>query len=247
MHTVPSAQGLEIVAVEDRDPDALGDPLPGPGAVVFEADGTATDVYVAPRLPEGMEPIVPEGDATSWGAAQRSDPRQAHCFAVADAFLLELLGALAPRRAYASPEPIVAFGWDEDADEPIRHRGTLAAGWVVSHGVAFDAEFFYLHRRLTWTWERPRQPPAPSAKVWSFIGGEISSEITGEPAPRIVERAQLFGLTLGFDTEHCATHFLESIGTTDTVCLRGSAAQRRELVRMLGTFTPIERAGATSP
>jgi hypothetical protein len=204
-------------------------------------------VYVAPRLPEGVEPLVPEDDATSWGAAQRSDPRQARCFAVADAFLAQLLGALAPARAYASPEPIVAFGYDEDADEPITHRGELPTGWVVTHGVAFDAEFFYLHRRLTWTWERPREPPAPSAKVWSFLGGEISSEITGEPPPRIVERAQLFGLTLDFDTEHCATHFVESIGTTDTVCLHGSAAQRRELVRILGSFRPIARPAATSP
>lgn len=246
MHTVPSAHGLEIVAVEDRDPDALGDPLPGPGAVVFEADGTATDVYVAPRLPEGMEPIVPEGD-TSWGAAQRSDPRQARCFAVADAFLLQLLGALAPRRPYTSPEPIVAFGWDEDADEPITHRGTPPTGWVVSHGVAFDADFVHVHPRLTWSWERPREPGPGSATIWSFVGGEMSSEITREPPPRIVERAQLFGLTLGFDTEHCAAHFLESIGATDTVCLRGSAAQRRELLRVLATFTRLERPGATSP
>jgi hypothetical protein len=247
MHTVPSAHGLEIVAVEDRDPDALGDPLPGPGAVVFEADGTATDVYVAPRLPAGMEPIVPEDDATSWGAAQRSDPRQARCFAVADAFLLQLLGALAPRRAYTSPEPIVAFGWDEDADEPITHRGTLPTGWVVTHGVAFDADFVHVHRRPTWSWERPREPRPPSATIWSFLGGEMDSELTGEPPPRIVERAQLFGLTLGFDTQGCALHVVESIGTTDTVCLRGSAAQRRELLRVLATFTRLERPGATSP
>ncbi|MFO0710327.1 MAG: hypothetical protein U0353_10845 [Sandaracinus sp.] len=47
--------------------------------------------------------------------------------------------------------------------------------------------------------------------------------------------------------EHCAHHGVASIGTTDTVCLRGSAAQRRELVRVLGAFTPIERPEAASP
>ena len=246
MHTVPSAHGLEIVAVEDRDPDALGDPLPGPGAVVFEADGTATDVYVAPRLPDGMEPVAPEDDATSWGAAQRSDPRQARCFAVADAFLVQLLGALAPRRAYASPEPIVAFGWDADTHEPISHRGTLPTGWVVSHGVAYDAEFFYVHRRAPWSWERPREPTAPSATIWSFAGGEPSNESDGEPPARISEHAHLFGLTLGFDTDHCAQHVVESIAMTDTVCVRGTAAQRRELVHLLATFTAIEDPGVTS-
>jgi hypothetical protein len=75
----------------------------------------------------------------------------------------------------------------------------------------------------------------------------MDSELTGEPPPRIVERAQLFGLTLGFDTQGCALHVVESIGTTDTVCLRGSAAQRRELLRVLATFTRLERPGATSP
>jgi hypothetical protein len=247
MHTVPSAHGLEIVAVEHRDPDALGDPLAGPGAVVFEADGTATDVYVAPRLPAGMEPIVPEDDATSWGAAQRSDPRQARCFAVADAFLLQLLGALAPRRAYASPEAIVAFGWDEDAGAAIEHRSTLPTGWVVTHGVSYEGGFVRVHRRLTWSWERPREPGPPSATISSFPGGEMDSEFMGHPAPRIVERAQLFGLTLGFDTYGCASHVMESIGTTDSVCLQGSAAERRELLRVLATFTRLERPGATGP
>jgi hypothetical protein len=142
---------------------------------------------------------------------------------------------------------VVAFGWDMNADEPITHRGTLPTGWIVSHGLAFDADFVHVYRRPTWTWERPREPGPPSATIWSFVGGEMDSEITGEPPPRLIERARLFGLPLAFDTEHCASHVVESIGTTDTVCLRGSAAQRRELLRVLATFSPIERPGETSP
>ena len=33
---------------------------------------------------------------------------------------------------------------------------------------------------------------------------------------------------------------------TDTVCVRGTAAQRRELVHLLATFTAIEDPGVTS-
>ncbi len=223
----PAPEGLAIFVMPERTYTTLSDEIPAVGAVLFEEDGTATDLWVAPQLPSGAEPITP-GDDEEWVDAQRRDPRLANCFGVAAQWLDALLPTLRALAPFASPDEL-AFGWDETREEQARYRASLPPDWVLTTLPAYDAEFVYLHRRLPWM--RHLGEPTPSVQLWMFIGDE---------APRGRGRArQVLGRALRFDADGCAGFELGDGVATQHLCVTGSRAERAELLEMLETFRPV--------
>lgn len=216
----------EILWMPERSFDTLGDPLAAVGAVAFEPDGTATDLWV---WPTGDEPVEADED-DDWLALQRRDPRIARCLDEARAWLAAVAPTLRVLRPFASPDELT-FGWDGDADEPARHRADLPPGWVVTSAEAHDAAFTYLHRRLPWA--PSASTPTPSACLWTFEGGD--------PPPAHGPRRRVLGRDLAFDGEGCARFSLDHAGVQH-LCVTGTPEEREAILSVLDTFTPVREA-----
>lgn len=227
---------LEVLSIPERTFSTLGEDLAAVGAVAFEEDGTATDLWVWPTVPNA---VGGEDGSEEFGEAVgeedergRRDPRIAHCFEVAEGWLAELLPTLHALRPFASPDEIT-FGWDDERDEAVRYRATLPAGWVVSRGEAYDAAFTYLHPRLPWA--RSLDIPTPNACLWLFSGDEAPT-LRG-PETRVL------GRMLVFDPEGCAGFVVGGGLGNQYLCLTGSPSERSSILEVLETFrrvTPSE-------
>lgn len=218
---------MEILAMPERTFVTLGEELSAVGAVAFEEDGTATDLWVWPRLPPG-EASAEAGDDEDWLAAQRRDPRISNCFGEAERWLAELLPTLRVLRPFTSPSEIT-FGWDDARDEPARYRASLPAGWVLSSAEAYDAEFTYLHPRLPWA--RALGTPTPNACLWLFSGDD-------PPSARGRQR-QVLGRMLAFDSEGCAGFVVGDGIANQYLCVTGSPAEQAAILEVLETFRPV--------
>ncbi len=216
----------DILWMPERSFDTLGDPLAAVGAVAFEPDGSATDLWV---WPTGDEPVEADAD-DDWLALQRRDPRIARCLDEARAWLAAVAPTLRALRPFASPAELT-FGWDRDADAPARHRADLPPGWVVTSAEAHDATFTYLHRRLPWA--PSASAPTPSACLWTFEGG-------GDPSPAHGPRRTVLGRDLTFDREGCA-RFPVPHGAQH-LCVTGPPEEREAILSVLDTFTPVRDA-----
>lgn len=223
----PAPDGLAILLLPERGFATLSDELAAVGAVLFEEDGTATDLWVWPRLPSG-EDLAEAGEDDDWLAAQRSDPRISNCFGEAERWLAEVLPTLRVRSPFASPSEL-DFGWDETREAQARYRATLPAGWVLTTAPAYDAEFTYLHPRLSWA--RSLATPSPSACIWMFVGDD--------PPPRRGRRRQVLGRTLMFDADGCAGFVLGDDLAVQHLCLTGTAAEQAAILEVLETFRPV--------
>ena len=220
---------LEVLSIPERMFSSLEGDFAAVGAVAFEEDGTATDLWVWPTVPnavddeEGDEEFGEEDERGS-----RRDPRMRECFEVAEGWLAELLPTLHALRPFASPDEI-SFGWDDERDEPVRYRATLPAGWVVSRGEAYDAELTYLHPRLPWA--RRLDIPSPNACLWLFSGDEAPT-LRG-PGTRVL------GRMLVFDPEGCAGFVVGGGLGNQYLCLTGSPTERASILEVLETFRPV--------
>lgn len=219
-----------ILALPERTFTTLSEELAAVGAVAFEADGSATDLWVWPLLPPG-EASAEAGEDDDWLGAQRRDPRISNCFGEAERWLAELLPTLRPVRPFVSPSEIT-FGWDDAREEPARYRATLPAGWVLSSAEAYDAEFTFLHPRLPWA--RSTGTPTPNACLWLFTGDDAP--------PSRGRRVQVLGRALAFDAEGCARFSVGDDAAVQNVCLTGSAAERAAILEVLETFRPVTPA-----
>ena len=229
---------LEIVTSSHRHLSTLGEDYDGVGAVLFERDGTATDLYVWARAseePEGMEEHVED----RW----RVDPEAVRCLGPARRLRDAVLATITVSRPFEGL-PSIHYGYEETDthDGWVAYRGVLPSGWTISSGVAWDAGFEYLHRRAAWT-PVPAYEPTPAAKIWSFGDEPVPfEEVTPESLPRV----QLFGRALAFDANGCAAELVPSIGQVQWVCLTGTTTQRNELLRVLATFVPEDGVGRPS-
>lgn len=222
----PSA--LEVIAWPHRELETLGAVHHGPGAVVFEADGTAIDVHVWALAGE-MTPD--DTDDERW----RRSPDAVACLEPARRLRDVVVGTLSVERPYASADTL-GFGWDEDADAPARYRGVVPAGWTISTGVAFDAGFEHVHRRLPWS-ERAASEPMPAAKLWTFTDSPVELDQLAPPSP---VRRELFGRMLAFDGTGCASELLPDVGLVQYLCLTGTPAQQGEILAVLASFVPVD-------
>ncbi len=250
----PSADAsphLEILTTHSRPFDVLGAVEAAVGAVAFEPDGSATDFFLWPHLAPGEESVEPEGDewdTEDWFAAQRADPRRARCYEVAETLLHEALPTLVARRPFSLAVTQLHFGYDEAQDQSIPFAGVVPSGWVITSAPAYDARFEDLHRRQPWAWVDPE--PAQRARVWSFNGSaDDDDDVPPQPGSR---RAHLFGHDLRFDRDggedgQCAWIAEPGTGLTHTVCVRGTRAQRDELVAILGSFVRVNSADGATP
>ena len=236
---------LEIVRTQARTFEFLDVMQAAVGAVAFEPDGSATDFFLWPQL-AGAAPEGDEGNPEDWFAAQRSDPRLARCYGLAETLLRDALPTLAVRRPFSLAQTQLHFGYDEERDASFVFEGAIPSGWIITLQPAYDASFEDLHRRQPWTWVDVE--PTQRARIWSFDG--LASD--DEPPPRGPRRARLFGLDLRFDRGEgddgqCARFEQREAGLTHTVCLRGTPAEQDELVAILRSFAPVQssRAEAT--
>jgi len=225
-----SGARLEGMTIPHRRIETLGVAYDGPGAVVFEPDATAIDLYVWARAAEAEDGGYEED---RW----RTSPAALACLEPARHLRDLVLSTLSVARPYASDD-VVHFGYEESAraDGWIPYRGVLPAGWTVSSGVAFDAAFAYVHRRLPWT-ESGSREPSPAAKIWAFTDSPIEVDMIPAGATR---RATLFGRTLIFDANGCAQELVPDIGHVQYVCLTGTAAEQAEILDVLATFVPVD-------
>ena len=129
----------EILWMPERSFDTLGDPLAAVGAVAFEPDGSATDLWV---WPTGGEPVEADAD-DDWLALQRRDPRIARCLDEARAWLgavaLTYLHRRLPWAPSASPPIPSACLWIfEGGGEPPPADGPRRR--VLGQSLTFDRE-----------------------------------------------------------------------------------------------------------
>ncbi|MEM9067832.1 MAG: hypothetical protein AAGE52_04975 [Myxococcota bacterium] len=151
---------LEVHTTRLRSFEELGDPQAAVGAVVFEPDRTATDLYLWPM--SAVDGFDGEGDWLEW---QRNHPHLSRCFDVAERYLAELVSTLRARRPFAPVKDTVSFGFDRALEAQATFRGELPEGWIITLKPAFDAEFSQVHPRATWAWSASE--PVPRAVMWA--------------------------------------------------------------------------------
>lgn len=224
---VPSesaAPRLEVIRTPLRTFATLGEEQATAGAVVFEADGSATDFFVWPDGPE-REGFGENGEE-DWVAWQRADPAMQECYAAAERLLGEALASLEPQLPF-QPRPVrVSFGWDDLREEQAVFVGSLPDGWIITQRDAFDATFDRVHRRQDWSWSP--SAPSPRAELWAFSGSD-DRPIRGR-------RVNVFGYPLRFDEEGCARVVEARMPYQQYLCLHGSRAEQEELLGVLQRF-----------
>jgi hypothetical protein len=229
------ARDLEVVVSSHRHLETLGMGYDGVGAVIFEPDRSATDLYVWARASE--EPVGAEHVEDRW----RVDPEAVRCLGPAARLRDLVLATISVARPFAGLDR-VHFGFSEEADDWIPYRGTLPSDWTISSGVAFDGAFEYVHRRATWTAAPPFEP-TPAAKIWAFTDSLLRLDAH---VPMSGQSIVAFGRSLALDTEGCAFEEIPSIGHIQILCLTGTARERDEIARVLATFA-AEDGGAHPP
>lgn len=217
---------LEVITVPLRPFEVLDGQQAAVGAVVFEADGSATDFFAWPDGPD-REGFGDDGEE-DWVAWQRGNPALQSCYASAERFLDDMLASLRTQRPFETRSARLPFGWEDSREDSGVFLGALPEGWIITTSDAYDAVFRRVHRRQDWSWS-PAEP-SPRAEMWTFVGGDE------RPMPPRGRRETLFGYPLRFDDEGCARVINPRMPFQQYLCLHGSRAEKQELVRVLQTF-----------